>query len=284
MLSDKKEPGFRFYSLGIVVKDKEEGSDMITVTPIEDFPMEKGRLSDTDREKKTSTPDTNNVTKTTTAKGGSTVEAKWVALSNPNRDNPPDVYKSETVMLYKYADTQDYYWTSLFREPKLRRLERMRTTLSNKRGGVDAFDSDSSYWTEIDTKYKKLRLHTSDNDGEKAKYDITIDTKAGTFELIDSLGNKIYLDSVKGVMDVETNLEVNVKTQKYYVKASEIIFESNTLDIKTGTTTLQSNSIGVSGGGGGAQAELKGNFNVDGNISASGTIIDAGGNTNHHSH
>ena len=116
-LNDENSGGYRFYSLGIVVVDKEEGSDTITVTPIEDFSMELGELSSTDRKKESTTANSAGVKKTSNIEGGSTVEARWVPLSNHNRDNAPDVYRSETVMLYKYADTQDYYWTTFFREP-----------------------------------------------------------------------------------------------------------------------------------------------------------------------
>ena len=42
---------------------------------------------------------------------------------------------------------------------------------------------------------------------------------------------------------------------------------------------------GMAGSGGsGAAATIQGNVQVDGNIDASGSIMDAGGNSNHHSH
>ena len=41
--------------------------------------------------------------------------------------------------------------------------------------------------------------------------------------------------------------------------------------------------MGISGGTG-ATATITGNVKVEGNIDATGSIIDAGGNTNHHSH
>ncbi len=50
----EEEGGFRFYSLGIVTKDKVEGSDYIDVTPIEDLPMELGDLTDNNRVRESS--------------------------------------------------------------------------------------------------------------------------------------------------------------------------------------------------------------------------------------
>ena len=89
-LDDNTGAGFRFYSLGIVTRDKEEGSDWIDVTPIEDFPMELGDLSESDRLRVSTMPNSSNVKKTARVQGGSVVRAKWVPLSNPNRDNAPD--------------------------------------------------------------------------------------------------------------------------------------------------------------------------------------------------
>ncbi|MBI4621034.1 MAG: baseplate assembly protein [Desulfobacterales bacterium] len=57
--------------------------------------------------------------------------------------------------------------------------------------------------------------------------------------------------------------------------------------IADGTVTIQAPSIVLNGAlsAGGAGANLiSGDLNVDGNIQATGTIIDSGGNTNHHSH
>lgn len=58
-----------------------------------------------------------------------------------------------------------------------------------------------------------------------------------------------------------------------------------------GIATIQAPQINLQGalsvtgvGGGSGQTAIAGNLQVDGNISATGTIVDAGGNTNHHSH
>lgn len=306
--------GFRFYSLGIVVYDKEEGSDYIEVTPIEDFPMELGRLSDRDRIRKATIQSISGTKKTSEIQGGSSVKAKWVPLADPNRDNAPDVYQTETVILYKYSDTQDYYWSTIFREPRLRGKERYRISLSNKDPGGEGYDSDTSYWLEIDTKYKQIRLHTSDNDGEPTTYDLLLDTKNGRFSFEDKLGNSIFLDSVAGDLTTTTENSVTVNTKYYTVNASESYTintkryiknasESSTSETPkdsliaeesevVGTThevksLLKANEgFDLSGdaGGGNATAKLKGNLNVDGDIDATGTIMDGGGNSNHHSH
>ena len=49
-----------------------------------------------------------------------------------------------------------------------------------------------------------------------------------------------------------------------------------------GKLTYQGGMAGS--GGGGSAATIQGNVQVDGNVDASGTIMDGGGNSNHHSH
>ncbi len=51
----------------------------------------------------------------------------------------------------------------------------------------------------------------------------------------------------------------------------------------TGNLTVQK-VLTIQGGGGGTSTTITGNVSVNGSINASGSIIDAGGNTNHHSH
>lgn len=313
----EEEGGFRFYSLGIVTKDKVEGSDYIDVTPIEDLPMELGDLTDNNRVRESSLGNIKGVSKTDKVVGGSVVRAKWTPLSNPNRDNAPDVYRSETVVLYRYADTQDYYWSTIFREPKLRGRERVRITLSNKDPGGEAYDSETSYWVEFDTRYKHVKLHTSSNDAEPTSYDITINTKDGIFTLEDELGNHIRLESVPGHLEVTTENSITVNTKRYILNAtesveintakytlnaensSEVNTENSTLNATVSTVngkteTINSTIIGTEGfkfsGGSGTTGEcignikVTGNVDVDGNIDASGTIKDQGGNTPNHSH
>ena len=57
--------------------------------------------------------------------------------------------------------------------------------------------------------------------------------------------------------------------------------------IADGTVIIQAPNIVLNGAlsaGGGGGNLISGDLNVDGNIQATGTIIDSGGNTNHHSH
>lgn len=235
--------GLKLYSLGIVTEDKPYGTDVAKVCPIEEFSLEEGKLEEDTRELESSLPDINGVVKTAKIKGSAILEAKWIPWGNSNRDTSPDVKKSETVLIYRYADTHDYYWDTVFREPELRRLEHVRHAYSNKPSGIEAYDSDTSYWVEYSTSEKRIKLHTSDNDGEACTYDIQINTKDGIVRIEDSIGNFIELNSPDGMLHTQTNKEIWHKTELFRVDAN-IVSTSDTIQRETGSYVL--NSTGVS--------------------------------------
>lgn len=239
-MDTEKKSGLQLYSLGIVTEDKAEDEDMIKVSPIEEFSMEKGKLKEDDRKHKSSLPDKEGVTIQAKSEGGAVLDAKWIPYGNSNRDTAPDVYKNETVLIFRFADTDEYYWDTVFREPNIRRLEKVKYVYSNKPAGLDAFDDDSSYWMLWDTRNQVIRLHTSSNNGEPTDYDFIIDTKLGEVSFEDQLGNKIHLRSVPGILDVTTENEVNVKTKRYTLDAAESIsLKTTSFTIDTGTLAIR---------------------------------------------
>ncbi len=69
-------------------------------------------------------------------------------------------------------------------------------------------------------------------------------------------------------------------TPKFLVDAAESTFTGTVL-VKKLFTYLK----GLVGkGGGGAGASIEGDIQVNGNVSATGSIMDVDGNSNHHSH
>lgn len=216
------------YSLGIVVKKKPYGDDIAEVWPVEHFSMEHGEVKEDTREMTLEVENLIGVPIPVDVKGSAILKAKWIPRGNSNRDTSPDVNVNETVMIYRYAHTDKFYWDTIFREPKLRRLEHVRYAYSNKPDGLDEFDPESSYWIEYSTAEKRIRLHTSDNDGEACKYDITLKTDQGYLEIKDSLGNLIKLNSTAAVLTTETNSAVYFKTPLFHVDAGKIVLNGVT--------------------------------------------------------
>lgn len=262
----------RLYSLGIVVEDKPIGSDFVMVTPIEVLNIQPGGSI------KESTTKFEGTLKNSSGKNFATemsstnyIKAKWLSFGNSNRITSPDVVKNETILLFKFGDVDEYYWTTIFREVGLRRQETVLYGFSNLKSGMSAFDKSTSYWLEVDTKKKSVKFHTAMNDGEYTEYDIQIDTKQGTFLLSDKKGNKFFLESKKDKFTINALKEISGSASNVInLKAPTINIEGN-VNIK-GSLTTNGNTIG------------QGNLQINGSINASGSIIDGGGNSNHHSH
>lgn len=268
----------KLYSLGIVVEDKPVGSDFIMVSPIEVLNIQPGgSIKDSSTKFRGTLKNTSGKNFSTELSSTNYIKAKWLAFGQSNRITSPDVVKNETVILFKFGDVDEYYWTTIFREVELRRQEVVLYGFSNIKSGISAFDKTTSYWLEVDTKNKSVKFHTAMNDGEYTEYDINIDTKQGTFLLTDKKGNKFFLDSkadkfiINSLKDIEGTAGKLIK-----LKAPDIEIEGN-VKIRgnvsiTGNTNTQGNTT------------ITGNFDVKGNIHSTGSIIDEGGNTNHHAH
>jgi hypothetical protein len=195
-MSNQRESQLKPFSLGIVVEDKQDMSDYIKVSPVEELPLLNGSLKDQKFKYEVKLPDAQGQMQESKVQGDTYIIAKWISFGGTNRNSAPDVYASETVQIYRFADTDEYYWTPVFREPKLRKLEKVLHTFSNVKKGVsDAFSKATSYWFEVSTKDKHIQLHTPKNNGEPFEYDIKLDTAKGIFTVQDNVGNIFTLDS-----------------------------------------------------------------------------------------
>ena len=259
---------FKLYSLGIVAKDKPTATDTISVMPIEHITDTKGDINqESDYESKAK--DHKKVPSQSKSVSKNTIDATWIPLGGSNRISSPDVIAGETVLIFTYADTNEYYWTTYLREPSIRRLEKVLYGYSNMSSGArsESFDRETSYWFEVDTLNKYVKLHTSDNDGELTTYDITINTKEGVLEIKDGVGNSVLMNSSEGSLTVTMNSKVTLK-------APEIILDGAVTT--TGTQLIEDKATLKSGmavsGGGGSTVDIGGNLNVQGNGNFTGNV------------
>ncbi len=320
----------KLYSLGIVIEDKPVGSDFVLVSPVEVLNIQQSGLI---KEQKTTFEGTHKKADgtgfATEMKARNYLKAKWLPLGHSNRLTAPDLVKNETILLFKFGDVDEYYWTTIFREVELRRQETVLYGFSNLKAGISAFDKTTSYWLEVDTRKKTIKFHTAMNDGEFTEYDIIFDTKQGNVLFTDKRGNYIYLDSPKDTVTVNMLKDiVGVAGQDINVKAGRDIIANagknieatagSNITAKAGTNieatagsvvTIKAPNINLIGNvniqgnittsgssGGSGQFKVKGQMNIEGSsntqgpvtvqgdVNVSGTIMDGGGNSNHHSH
>lgn len=264
------ESNLKLYSLGIVVEDKPEGTDYALISPVESLNIQPaGDIKEYSKKAEGTIKNVNDKNFKTELQASNYLRAKWLPFGHSNRITAPDLYKNETVILFKYENVDEYYWTTIFREVELRRLETVLYGYSNLKSGMEAFDKSTSYWTEIDTRRKTIKLHTSMNDGEFTEYDVLIDAKNGRLIITDKLKNYIQIDSKKDDITVNTNKTVNVTAgQTVNVKGGNTVNIEGSSSVNIKATTIN----------------ITGNVNVNGNINATGSIMDTGGNSNHHSH
>ena len=178
--------------LGTVLEDKKPFERVIKVHLQELIPFVTGEVKPVVDKKKVDGGDggfSGNVETT------NTIEAKYFD-GYTNRRYPPDIRKNEQVLIFNYADSDTYYWISSGRDDNLRKKERLNFSVADTPNSVDQLTDDNTYFIELDTLHnKKIRICTSQSDGEEYRYLIMIDAKANTLTLCDNNDNEILLDS-----------------------------------------------------------------------------------------
>ncbi len=228
---------FEFYSYGIVAKDLDEDSQYAHITPIEGYPNINGDIAAVNTKTITST-DMNGGIDTSTINKSYTIIAKWLPISNPNRITPPMLCKGETVGIYKFGDSDKYFWVNLYNEVMLRKQEKVIYAFSNK-ASIDDTSTDQAYTISVDTINKHISIHTSKNDGEYTAYDIEINTGEGKIIIEDDKDNLIMLDSKKDSLTINTNKEINFNTvDMTNVIENDLVIKLKKLTISNGTNEL----------------------------------------------
>lgn len=275
-MSSSRESNLKLYSLGIVAVTKERGSDAIKVTPIEELTMTNKKLSEEKSNYKVEVPDAKGVSRSSEVESDIMMVAKWIPFGHSNRLTAPDVVQGETVVLFRFGDTDEYYWTTIFREAKLRRLETVNYGYSNIPGGMVAFDKETSYWFEISTEDKHVKLHTSKNDGEPFEYDITLDTGNGKLLIDDNIGNSIELNSAENTITAIANSHILLKAPLVTIEAELTHITGNCkidgyLVVEKKTTTGSLTVVSDSAIGG--NELVSGNSEIHGELTTSSAVV-----------
>lgn len=198
------------YSLGYVTRDIKEDNQYCDFFPVERLPGFTGVIDESTPEIATTTDIDGKISVVKIDKSVK-IMAKWFNNGDSNRLTPPNICKGETVMLYRYSNTDKYYWSTIFNELDLRKLEKATYVFSNKRTIADKSKLDKVYYFTVDTINKFVKLFTDASDGELTTYDIEINTKDGILTIIDGLGNMIQMDSSEDTYNVKFNKDFNLE-------------------------------------------------------------------------
>ena len=229
----------QFYSIGIVAANKKLSSDLIEVVPMENTPLLSGELTDNIEQYQGSgkSPDGENFQvdmQTTTS-----IQARWLSMSDTNRVTSPDVRRGEMVCIYQFSDVDEYWWTTLKQDKKLRRLETVIYSFSNQRQENKEIAADSAYWFEVSTHGKYIHLHTAKNDKEPFVYDIQLNTKEGCLTIQDDDGNYIFLDSKERQIKLRNKDDsfIDINKKKIHINALEqVLVTTKNFEVQADST------------------------------------------------
>lgn len=282
----------KFYSIGIVAANKKPSSMEIEVAPMETTPMLSGEITD-NIEQISAKGKTDTANYEVQLKSTASIKAKWLPLSDTNRKTAPDVRRGEKVILYQFSDADEYWWTTLQQDAKLRKLETVIYSYSNQREENKEHDADSSYWLEISTHGKYIHLHTSKNDKEPFIYDIQINTKEGCITIKDDDDNYIFFDSKErqiklhnrdnSFIDIDKRKihihaldEVKITTKDFIVNANtNIKMQTSNYGLNTSTYSTIASSYKTQSGSYSIvvpTAQFSSNVSVAGSVKAGGSV------------
>ena len=264
---------FHFYSLGIVAANKGLGTHVIEVVPIEQSTFANGEMTDHANPITATANDSKGVHYSTTINTTASIKAKWLPLGSSNRITSPDVRRGATVMIYRFADTDEFHWTTCKDDMDLRKLETVVYAFSATKVEGAKTDHANSYYLEVSTHNKVIHLHTSTANGEPYAYDIQLNADTGFIMMKDDQGNVLtfntpehrisLLNQDASLVEVnKTNINlsctdtITMNSKQLVIKASSSITET------TQTTTVNSPTINVTG-----QTDHNGHLAVHGGYS-----------------
>ena len=199
----------RTYCIGIVATDKPRGTDVISFYPVEGLSFEEGNPADNKEDVDIVISNAAGKSQKSKTERKSVLNARWFSDGSDGRQTAPDVINGETVRIYKYGDSEVFYWKTMFRECEIRRKEHVVFAYGNLASGRTPWDMDSSYGNMWSTHDKKIMFWTTTSDGEKFKYNFAIDTLNSYYEMKDDIGNsfgflsqphQIWLKNASGSM------------------------------------------------------------------------------------
>lgn len=179
------------------------GSHFIEVCPIEPLAFLGGEVNASVNRINETGEDGDGKKYTVTLEFGNTLSAKWLPEDNTNRITPPDVRVGERVMIYRFADSDQYFWRTLGMDNYLRRLETVIYAFSATEEETEELNSDNCYFFEVSTHSKHITLSTSKVNGEPFAYTIQIDTGEGIITITDDAGNFFTMNSQERQLRLE---------------------------------------------------------------------------------
>lgn len=270
------------HSQGIVAVNKPLDTDIVEITPIEDLNMIDGDITDNLEKKEKKGKDYYGGSFESSVDMSITIKARWLPLGGSNRLTPPDVRRGEEVMIYRFGDSEQFYWTTLEYARKLRKLETVVLGISATKDEGAEGTPENMYYIEFSTHKKLIHMHTSKANDEPFMYDIQLNTEEGYLLITDDIGNLINLDSKNVRIELtnsdKTTLQLDKKNMYGYApdnitfkSGKSFNIETDKINTKASVTTNNVPTTRFTGSVG-----TKGNLSVNGRAWVSGLGSNSG--------
>jgi hypothetical protein len=188
---------FAFFDVGIVHDNKPRSTNNIFATPISVFPFASSKLTRESAKVEAKGVDALGTAYSTSAETVNAQEYRW--LPTGFQTTAPDVRKGERVFLYRYADTDEYFWVSSQLDRSYRRLETgaFMFQADPNADDKDEWSEENCYTFTVSTHDGHITLTTSQKNKEPFGYVMQLNTKDGIFTLTDNEQNLIQLVSAE---------------------------------------------------------------------------------------
>lgn len=220
----------KFYSHGRVAENKPTSTNDVLVVPVEILPLLDGDLGADDTELETTGVDEEGKSFTVKITTRMAIKCRWLQWGS-NRHTAPDVRRDERVAIYRFADSDIFFWVAMGLDDHLRRLETVIYRWSNLPDGIsdDKLDIDNCHVLEISAHKKLINLTTSDSNGEPFRYTLSFNLDVGCVTLTDNEENYIELDSADTKITIMNKDGTYLSADKRDLKAfapNDFIFEA----------------------------------------------------------
>jgi hypothetical protein len=222
---------------GHAVADKENDSRKLLVYPDRLLPFQQGKLDGKDVSYQLQTKDSKGNLIQANAKASNYIVC-YYRDSQSGLNSVPNVRKGESVTIYNYGDTDQWYWKSQAWNDGARRTDSIRFGVSGTLENNTNLNDDNSYFMELDTRNAKhFHISTSKMNGESFRYHFLIDAAKSRVVITDDAqpSNQFFIDSantVVGMKNKDNSMIVLDKKTISLVCDEDIIMKSNNTNIR----------------------------------------------------